>query len=115
MLYLNNVLLPDPDDFEIKETEISKDKRMASGKMLKEVIAIKKTFIIEYDSIKPVDLEKLKTLRAVGDFMEFRYFDNEVEKTATVWFNPFDKKMKLTDSEFQGKYWGDIKLELEEQ
>lgn len=115
MFYLNGVKLPEPEDFDISKKEISKSKRLASGKLVKEIISVKRSYSLSYKAITPAALVNLVALEDLHDFMDFKYTDVGGVKTVRVWLNQIDRSMLITDEEYNGQFWGNITVKLEEQ
>lgn len=106
------VLLPSPQKFAITEREICREGRLASGKLVKDVIAVKRTFRLEYNILSATDLNTILTEYDRHTFLSFKYPDRGVTKTATVAFTEMPRELFRTGAVEQ---WRNIVFTLVEQ
>jgi len=92
--------IPRPVSFKIDYDEISKTERAASGKLLKEIIAIKKKFTLTYDSLDKDTINMLENLFLAGDAVNFIYDDAGATKSATVYIDPIPREVFLYKTEY---------------
>ena len=84
---INNISVQAPisENFKINPIEISKKIRMASGKTVKEVVAIKNYFTLTYKGLRYRDYKIFYDAFIDGNPVRFTYEDNGIEKTDTVY------------------------------
>jgi hypothetical protein len=100
--------------FAIEDFEISKEQRTASGRLVKEVIAVKKQFTLEYGFVTNAILKQLKELYQSGLRnnlnLKIEQEDGTIEEYEVV-FRPFSRSRYLIGDKW---YWEGIRIELEE-
>lgn len=100
--------------FAIEDFEISKEQRTASGRLVKEVIAVKKRFTLEYSFVTNAILKQLKELYQSGIHnnlnLKIEQEDGTIEEYEVV-FRPFSRSRYLIGDTW---YWEGISIELEE-
>ena len=100
--------------FAIEDFEISKEQRTASGRLVKEVIAVKKRFTLEYSFVTNAILKQLKELYQAGIRnnlnLKIEQEDGSIEEYEVV-FRPFSRSRYLIGDTW---YWEGISIELEE-
>lgn len=100
--------------FAIEDFEISKEQRTASGRLVKEVIAVKKRFTLEYSFVTNAILKQLKELYQAGIRnnlnLKIEQEDGSIEEYEVV-FRPFSRSRYLIGDKW---YWEGISIELEE-
>jgi len=75
-LKLNGTKIPIPEtDVQIDEIEISRAERTVSGRLVKDIIAIKKTFTLSYAGLLPADALTFINAYRTGDPVTFEYED----------------------------------------
>lgn len=95
-----------------KNIEITREERTASGRLVIEVIKVKKAFTINYEIIEGPDLEMILGLYDLRKELSLIiYNQNGTPKSYTVWLRPFDRT-RLTH--LGNGLWEGITLELEE-
>lgn len=103
--------IPTPSAFAITPREIAREGRTASGRLVKDVIAVKRTFTLTYSALTSAEVAILLTEYDRQQFLSFIYPDRGADRTATVWFAEFPRERLLHQSE----YWGNFDIVLEEQ
>ena len=100
--------------FAIEDFEISKERRTASGRLVKEVIAVKKRFTLGYSFVTNAILKQLKELYQSGIHnqlnLKIEQEDGSIEEYEVV-FRPFSRSRYLIGDKW---YWEGISIELEE-
>ena len=113
IIKLNNVTIKKPKDFKISKFNLTKSGRVASGKMVMDLIAKKRKFEFSYEVLSGPELD---TILAVIDtdtmFFTISYVENDVEKSATVYVGEISHKKFRTDGVW---YWKDVSFNLIEQ
>jgi len=98
------------EDFEAKVME----RRVASGRLVKEVSAVKKRFRLDYSFVTNAILEQLKELYQAGIRnnlnLKIEQEDGSIEEYEVV-FRPFSRSRYLIGDTW---YWEGISIELEE-
>lgn len=98
--------------FSEEEFEICTEGRTASGRLVIDVRAIKKRFVIEYSTVTNDVLEILRAIYALGNILSFKVerYDGSID-TYKVRIRPFSRKRIAMALEW---LWEGIKIELEE-
>lgn len=103
--------IPTPNEFRIGPEKILRRDRTASGKLVADTIATKKTFELSYTAIDESDTETLLNLHDQNEFLSFLYPDRGETMQATVWFSEFPREKLISPQ----NYWGNITITLEER
>lgn len=83
---LNGQTIPTPfQNVAIDYIEISKSERTASGRLVKDIVTIKKQFSISYRGLKPSDAQIFIDAYELGEPVEFEYEDFEGTHNTTVY------------------------------
>lgn len=92
--------------------ELSRSDRTASGRAVKDIIALKKRFTCTYEMISENDLQTILTLYLLETELQLtiRRFDDTVDKY-TILLIPFDYERILITN---GGLWGNVLLEMEQ-
>jgi len=104
------VTLQDPDGFKIEPFEIAKIDRTASGKKVKDVIAVKHRYTLFYKALEPEDVRILVNFYLSGDSLSFLYSDSGEEKQAVVDITSIPRELFIYD----WQYSENINITLEE-
>lgn len=112
---LNDTLIkkPKPENFKVSRFNLTKSGRVASGKMVMDLIAKKRKFEFSYDVLSGNDL---KTILDIIDtstmFFKLTYFENNVSYDVTVYVGEISYVKFRNDS---GWYWKNVSFNLIEQ
>lgn len=109
--YLDNYLFEYPTEFEVEEFDIDYTDRVASGKMVTDIIATKRKFYLEYADMSIADITALATIRAKRDFVPFTFKYLGKEETVSVWVHPITFSGERQNPES----WKDFSIVLEEE
>lgn len=110
---LGGTTVKTPKDFTIANYNITKAGRVASGKMVMDLIAKKRKFNFIYDILAGDDLDAiLAVIDSTVLFFTLEYVDNGTAGTATVYVGQVTKTQFRTDGKW---YWKDVKFDLIEQ
>jgi hypothetical protein len=91
---LNGINIPTPrEDMEIKETEIGKSERTASGRLVKDITTTKNTYTLSYKGLLPADALTFINLYRSGEAVIFEYEDVEGIHSKEVYINPLPRKI----------------------
>lgn len=96
------------------EFEIAKEQRTASGKLTKEIIAVKMRFKLDYSFIANEILEQLRQLYLLGISKNLKLKierENGTIDEYEVVFRPFSRSRYLVYKQW---FWEGISIELEE-
>lgn len=100
----------DPDGFVITPFEIAKYERTASGRLVKDVIAVKNKFTLQYDAFSAADADLFLEYYIAGKAVNFIYSDAGREKSATVYITDIPRELYIYD----WQYSQNITITLEE-
>jgi hypothetical protein len=105
------VEIPDPEGFAITPIEISKSERTASGRMVKDIIAVKRKFSLRYDALDPADVNIFVSFYEIGRTVNFIYEDSGRTVSAIVYITDLPRELFVHDF----RYSENINITLEEQ
>lgn len=113
IIKLNGVRIKDPTDWDVEEYKLTKAGRVASGKMVMDVVAKKRKFVLSYNVLSGTHLKTIRDiLYSDASFFTLEYEDNGVLQTATVYVGAIKRKRFRTDGVW---YWKDVEFALIEQ
>ena len=93
-LKLNGTEIPTPEnDIQIEEIEIAREERMASGKLVKEIIATKLRFTLQYKGLLPNDALIFINAYRTGEPVTFEYEDVEGSHSKQVYIHPLPRSI----------------------
>jgi len=100
-----------PTAFVIGEKKIEKVGRVASGKKVKDVQAVKQLFTLSYNKLEASYIASMLIEHGRKLPLNFIYEYNGTDNEVTVFFERFTRRKRLTPTEL----WGDITIVLEEE
>jgi len=104
--------LPSPSSFDVGEKQITREGRVASGKLVMDIIAVKKVFTIGYKHLTGPELETILAEFRKNTFLNFKYTDYDAsEKAYTVKFTGVPRALLFDVNDW---LWKDVSLQLEE-
>jgi len=110
-LKLNGTEIPTPErDIQIDEIEIAREERMASGKLVKEIIATKLRFTLQYKGLLPNDALIFINAYRTGEPVTFEYEDVTGTHSVEVYIQSLPRSIYNPKPE----YTKDITITLEE-
>ena len=110
-LKLNGIEIPTPEtDVQIDEIEISRAERTVNGRLVKDIIAIKKTFTLSYAGLLPADALTFINAYRTGEPVTFEYEDVEGAHSKQVYIHPLPRSIYNP----KPQYTKDITITLEE-
>lgn len=113
VIKLNGTTIKKPKDFKISKFNLTKSGRVASGKMVMDLIAKKRKFEFSYEVLSGPDLDTiLGIIDTDAMFFTIDYVENGVAKNATVYVGEIAAKKFRTDGVW---YWKDVSFNLIEQ
>lgn len=114
MIWLNGTLIAEPHKLDIGRHIISKANRSASGRMAKEIIAVKRAISIEYEIISGPALGAIIDNLGARVFHTLRYPDPQgTERTITVYTG--DISMSAWYTADGVRQWQNVTINLIEQ
>lgn len=113
ILKLNDTTIKKPKDFKISKFNLTKSGRVASGKMVMDLVAKKRKFEFSYEVLSGPELDTiLSIIDTDAMFFTISYVENGTEKSATVYVGEISHKRFRTDGVW---YWKDVSFNLIEQ
>lgn len=112
-IWINETLLsPMSRGITVKDVEIVKEARTASGKLVTDVVAVKKKFVLTYKFVTHGILQTLANLYSTSKIATLKIEQPEgTIEVYSVRFRPFSRARYLIGNEW---YWEGISIELEE-
>jgi hypothetical protein len=109
---LNQQTIPTPKkNVQIEYNEISKSSRVASGLMVKDIIAVKRIFSLSYNGLKPEEALIFINAYKAGESVEFEFDDIEGIETAKVFVTALPREIYIHEP----NYTKNVKITLEEE
>jgi hypothetical protein len=93
-----------PTSFLITPVPVERKARVASGKLVKDIIAVKKEFILSYNALPPEQISILITEYDRHAVLNFIYPDVDGDETTAVWFESFPREKLLTPVHLWGRF-----------
>lgn len=113
IIKINGVQIKNPTSWDVEEYKLTKAGRVASGKMVMDVVAKKRKFNLSYDVLSGKDLEMIRNILYSDDsFYTLEYEDNGQIRSAIVYVGAITRKRFRTDGVW---YWKDVQFSLIEQ
>ncbi len=110
-LKLNGKDIPTPEnDIQIEEIEIAREERVASGKLVKEIIANKLRFTLQYRGLLPAAALTFINAYRTGGSVTFEYEDVEGSHSVEVYIMPLPRSIYSP----KPQYTKDVTVTLEE-
>ena len=110
-LKLNGTEIPIPEnDIQIEEIEIAREERTANGRLVKDIIAVKKTYTLQYAGLLPSHALTFINAYRTGEPVTFEYEDVEGAHSKQVYIHPLPRSIYNPKPE----YTKDITITLEE-
>ena len=114
MIWLNGVQIAEPSKLDIGVHRISRAERTSSGKMVMDIIAIKRAITLEYELIAGPAQEAILNNLESKTFHTLRYPDPQGgEKTITVYTGDITESAWYTVGGV--RYWQGVRIGLIEQ
>lgn len=114
LVTINGRAIADPSDIEVGQYRISKAERTAAGKMMMEIIAIKRSVTLKYNLIAETNLKVILDELESRTFHSLTYPDPQSgSKTITVYVG--DIKENAWQTVGGVRYWRDVSIGLVEQ
>jgi hypothetical protein len=110
-MMLNGIEIPRPKKFEINPTEISVSERTASGRKVKDIVAIKRYFNLSYTGLSAQSMKTFLDVYRAGKAVPFTYDAAEGSETVSVYLESLPHEVFL----FRPQYSQNITITLEEE
>ncbi len=81
---LNSITIIEPESMDINPVEYGVSARTASGKLVKDIIAVKNNYKLSYKGLKAATAKTFKDAYIAGTSVPFEYKDSDGTKTVTV-------------------------------
>lgn len=109
---LNGHTIPTPkQNMNIDYIEIARSERTAAGRLVKDIIALKRQFSIPYHGLKPAEAQIFIDAYEAGEPVLFEYTDVQGEQTATVYVMSLPREIYSP----KPNYTANVTIALEEQ
>lgn len=113
---VNGNEIPEPNSFVVTYNKIQKKQRLANGRMVKDTIAIKNVFELNYPFIEYVDLEPIITaFELAAEFFVLTYEHEGSTQTATVEISDLSTQLLHTHTDTDKWLYNNLRIVLEEQ
>jgi hypothetical protein len=109
-MMLNGIEIPRPKKFEINPIEISVSERTASGRKVKDIIAIKRSFSLNYTGLSAQDMKTFLDVYREGKAVPFEFSSAGEAETVSVYLESLPHEVFL----FRPQYSQNITITLEE-
>lgn len=74
---LNGFVIPEPEEMKVNPIEYGVNERTASGRRVKDITAVKKSFTLAYKGLKPATAAVFKNAYLTGVAVQFEYEDSD--------------------------------------
>lgn len=107
----NEQPIPTPESFTIEPQQITREGRTASGRLVKDVIAVKRQFTLSYGGMTPEQAAVFVTEFNRNQFLSFTFPDQGQTQAATVWFGTLPRELRWQLL----SHWNGVSITLDEQ
>lgn len=117
LLRINGVDIKRPSDLQFSRYNLTKSGRVASGKMVMDLVAKKRKFFFTYDAISSKDMELIYSLIDGKEmFFQLTYTENNFVKEAQVYVGEIQAaRFRVADPTTKMWYWKNFTFNLIEQ
>lgn len=112
ILRINGIDIKEPKDFEVSYFNLTKSGRLASGKMVIDIIAEKRKFPFKYEIISGPKLKIITDIIRFNPFFTLEYEDDGVLQSAIVYSGAITKTKARTGNVW---YWKNVSFDFIEQ
>lgn len=109
---LDNVVIPEPVEFEITPVNIERRKTTANGTLVVDLIRRKSSFRLSYNYLTGDEIAILLTAYGTGTFKVLSYPELGVQKSTYVWLNELPRSLTSVDPQDE---WEGVTLTMEER
>lgn len=81
---INGATIIEPKSFDIDVQKISRTERTASGRLVEDIVAIKRTFQLKYNGLFRTEIQPFIDAQNLVESSTFEYQDGDVERTVKV-------------------------------
>lgn len=114
-MMIDGITIATPTELKVGVFRLSKAERTASGKMMMEIIAVKRRLDCKWALIKDTDLKQIMDLLDAKVFHTVTYPDPQTGETATITAYVGDINMNAFRRIGNSRYYADVSLSLIEQ
>ena len=100
---LNNIEILNPDSFVISPIEISKSQRTASGRKVKDIVAVKHNYNLSYDAIDMDDLDVFISAFDIGTAVAIEYIQGNMTIIKQVFIESISRDVYQHDYQYSKK------------
>lgn len=109
--YLGEMVeMPSPESLSIEQNEICRTERTASGRMVKDVVAVKKAISLSYPALEIEQFSKIKFFYESGKLVKFEYVESGTPCEIEAYITNLPREIVVYDTD----YVSDVKITLEE-
>lgn len=94
------VTMPPPEVFDLIPREICRMERTASGRMVKDIVAIKREIKLKYDALTKEDFLALRAIYERGTSAEVAYREASTTSKATMYITSLPRRIVTYDTDF---------------
>lgn len=109
---IGTTAIPTPQKFIVTDVDITRDARLASGRMVIDRIATKKEFHLDWVHLTGAQVDSLLTLLNTDSFFTYTYPDEVGSNTVTVTCKDIPRELWLNDGD---KLYRGVTVRLIEQ
>jgi len=102
--------IPRPKQMSVVDTEIAKAERTASGRLVKDIIAIKRKIQLKYDGLSAASFNLFRTYYEAGKPVNFIYDEAGLAKTIECYITEMPRRVFV----YNPAYVSDVTVALEE-
>ncbi|WDU82267.1 DUF6711 family protein [Caloramator sp. Dgby_cultured_2] len=111
---INGITIKTPTDLKVGVFRITKSERTASGKMMMEIIAVKRRLDLRWEIISDTDLQTILNVLESKVFHTVVYPDPQKGENATITAYVGDINMEAWQK-IGNRYWREVSIALIEQ
>ena len=109
---IDGTTIPTPQTFNVSSFDIKRESRLASGRLVVDVVATKKSFSLTWVDLTGTEMDSLLNLLYANTFLDYTYPDETGSDTATVTKGDVPRELWVN---YDGKRYRGIQVELIEQ
>ncbi len=114
-MLIDSIAIKTPTELKVGTFRITKSERLASGKMVMEIVAVKRRLDLSYTIIRDTDLKQILDLLASKVFHDVVYPDPENGEAAAITVYVGDTGQQAGQKVDGTRYWLDVSISLIEQ
>lgn len=114
-MMIDGITIATPTELKVGVFRLTKAERTASGKMVMEIIAVKRRLDLKWNIIKDTDLKQIMDLLDAKVFHTVTYPDPQTGENTTITCYTGDINMNAFRRIVNSRYYADVSLSLIEQ